>query len=141
MPGQAGLGFAPLSFPMDVAGQLSGFEQRLDPGRAPGGVGPDPGTGIVARQQCVHRLAVMRGGVGDVLKPDQLVFAIHIDLVHGAIMRRAGLPGPPGFLVHRECFEGLFSQSPGTSPALIASFSSRLLWGQSTGTIPPCQQE
>ena len=76
--GLAFLGFAPLSFPMDVACQLSGFEQRLEPGRAPGGVGPDPGTGSVARQQRVHRLAMMRGGVGDVLQPDQLVFAIHI---------------------------------------------------------------
>ena len=91
LPGQR---LAPLALAVDVAGQLSGFEHRLDPGRAPGGVGPDPGTGITARQQFIHHLAAMRGGVADVILPDQLVFSVHIDVVLVAAMRRAVLPGP-----------------------------------------------
>ena len=117
---------------MDVAGQLSGFEHRLDPGRAPGGVGPDPGTGIAARQQFIHRLAVMHGRVGDVIPPDQLVFAIHIDLVPGAVMRRAGLArrenSPPDcFLILLalpgiQVFPGVFRRLVFPIPGHLARF-------------------
>ena len=43
------------------------------------------------RQQFIHRLAVMRGGVAEVIAPDQLVFSVQIEVVHGAVMRRAVL--------------------------------------------------
>ena len=66
-----------------------------------------------ARQQCVHRLAVMRGGIAEVITPDQLVFSVHIDVVPGAVMRRAARPSPAGINVFPGPFRGLVSSIPG----------------------------
>ena len=70
-----------LAIAMNVADQPSGLQLRFDLGRPIGGVGPDPGAGVAPRQQLIHRLAVVHGGIGDTISPDPLVCAIHIDVV------------------------------------------------------------
>ena len=69
-------------------------ERRFDFGRPIGGIRPDPGAGVAPRQQLIHRLAVMPGGIGDVIASDQLVFSVHIYVVLVAVMAFPVLLGP-----------------------------------------------
>lgn len=98
LPGQR------LALAVNVAGQPPDFQYRFGPGRPAGCIPPS--------QQLIRRLAVMHGGISDVITPDQPEFSVRIEVVPVAVVAFAVFPGPARI--------NLLLRSPGglVSPAL-----------------------
>jgi hypothetical protein len=79
---------------VNSAGKASGLELGLDFFRPLGGIRPTLEGGVAAHQQLVHHLAVMYGGIADVIAPDQFVHAVDVDVILAAIVAFAMFLGP-----------------------------------------------
>ncbi len=102
--GLLGQRLAALALAVDVALQLARAEPGFHVLGAIGRIGPDTRAGVAPRQQVVHRLAVVQGGIADMVTPHQLVLPVHTHMVLVAIVgfpvltRRENSP-PDCFLI------------------------------------------
>ncbi len=97
--GLLGQRLAALALAMDVAFQFQGTQLGFHLLGPIGRVCPDTRAGIVPRQQVVHHLAVMKGGIADMVAAHQLVCAVHVHVVLVAVMALAMFLGPAGINV------------------------------------------
>ena len=97
--GLLGQRLAALALAVDVALQLHAAQLGFHLLGPIGRIGPDPRAGIAPRQQVVHRLAVMQGGIADMVTSYQLVLPVHAHMVLVAIVGFAVLLGPAGINV------------------------------------------
>lgn len=98
-PGLFGQRLAALALAVDVALQLHAAQLGFHLLGPISGISPDPRAGIAPRQQVVHRLAVVQGGIADMVTPHQLVLAVHVHMVLVATVRFPVLLGPAGIRI------------------------------------------
>jgi len=92
--GQFSQRLAALALAVNVALELLRAQLRLRLLGPIGGIRLHARAGIALHQQVIHCLAVMQGGIADMVAPHQLVGAVHVHVVLVAVMALAMFLGP-----------------------------------------------